>query len=385
MKLKSYFANSVQDAIEKARHELGPDAMLVRSNETGSELRDLGRYEVVFGVSSSVPSASRTTSSANAAAPVESNAVLQELAEMRRQLELVTQTVARNSEAHEMEQWQPELAGVCQRLIAAGFSPSFAHDVTQAVAVTTKSQSNRSSRAVRDPRDPFTRDLLHALTQDEISSRFETNAILGRPNRASDAIMLIGPPGAGKTTSIMKLGLRYGVKHRRPIQLVSLDTLRIGGFHQLSTYARICGAEFRPVQHPSTLEQAITAQFPNTLTLIDTPGFAVSDQKELETLAETARALDIEVQLVLPGYASLAAARQICRRLSAFGPSKLILTHTDSVEQKSALIELASQAGLPLSFLGTGQQVPEDLEEADKKNLTRDLLPQSLAVASMAA
>ncbi len=61
MRIKSYFADSVPEAIEKARLELGADAMLMNSKKTELELRSLGSYEVVFGVPYDRPSRRRRT------------------------------------------------------------------------------------------------------------------------------------------------------------------------------------------------------------------------------------------------------------------------------------------------------------------------------------
>jgi flagellar biosynthesis GTPase FlhF len=51
IRVKSYFANSVPDAIEVARRELGPDALLLTSRRAPPEASHLGPIEVVFGES----------------------------------------------------------------------------------------------------------------------------------------------------------------------------------------------------------------------------------------------------------------------------------------------------------------------------------------------
>ncbi len=121
-----------------------------------------------------------------------------------------------------------------------------------------------------------------------------------------------------------------------------------------------------------------------TLTLIDTPGFSAVDQDEIADLARTVRDLPIEVQLVVPAYVRLAAAEQIFERFAKLKPAKLLLTHVDAVEGAASLIELAVKSGLPLSFFGTGQQVPEDIREAAKATLLEELAPNTLSI-SMAA
>jgi flagellar biosynthesis protein FlhF len=386
MKLKSYFAYSIQEAIEKARVELGPDAMLIHSSETSSELKDLGSYEVVFGVPPDAAAESLSTqrrSSPNAVPTARGNIVLQELAELRKQVTLVTESVERANVARDAELWRPEFVRIFSRLSTAGFSTEFAHDLTQAIALRTQPQAEQPHRMVREHRDLFARDLLNAMLEDEIGNRFEVDSSIPGKDKAA-AVLLVGPAGAGKTTSLMKLGLRYGLKERRPLHLLSLDTLRIGGCDNLNAFARISGAGFEILQHHSMLEHAVSRAAGNRLMLIDTPGLGTADESYAEDLAQASRQLELDVHLVLPAYTSPGVADQISKRFERFKPSKLLLTHMDELEQPAVVIEMAARFGLALSFLGTGQQVPEDIQEADKRTLLEELMPLEIA-ASMAA
>ena len=379
MRLKSYFADSVQEAMNKARLELGPDAMLVNSRRTGEDLRDLGSYEVVFGLSQESASGA-----AHGPAPAHSPAagqdlILRELAELRKQVESFGQSVARTSLTRATEQFTPELAHVYGRLLDSGFSAELSQELTEAVAHRTRSQADRSHRMIRDHRDLFARDLLHAVLDEEIASRFEVSPSLGEQDEAA-AVMFVGPPGAGKTTSLVKLGLQYGLRARRALHLLSLDTLRIGGCDQLETYARISGANFSPLADAFALEGAVSELTGKVLAHIDTPGFAKADESEMEELSRVVRKLPVDVHLVLPACWSLSAAKQIWKRFAIFEPAKLLITHADALETPGSLIEFAIASGLPLSFIGTGQQVPEDIRAASKSELLAELLPRERAV-----
>ncbi|MGH9638675.1 MAG: hypothetical protein ACRD3Y_01320, partial [Bryobacteraceae bacterium] len=146
MKIKSYFANSVQEAMEKARAELGAEAMLVHSKNTDAELRHLGAYEVVFGVSAHPTGAAALKAAPEAATPERGDALLEEMAELRRQIEGVKRSVSRQS-AHlrlaGLERW-PELEKLYEQLLAADFSSETAQDLVQAARRLTDG----------DPRSP---------------------------------------------------------------------------------------------------------------------------------------------------------------------------------------------------------------------------------------
>lgn len=383
MRLKSYFADSVQEAMSKARLELGPDAMLVNSRQTGEDLRDLGSYEVIFGLSQEDVSGTahepvaRTAPAHSAAAS--HDLILRELAELRKQVESFGQSVARTSLTRATEQFTPELAHIYGRLLNAGFSAQLAQELTEAVAHRTRSQADRSHRMIRDHRDVFARDLLHAVLEEEIANRFEVSPSLGQQGEPA-AIMFVGPPGAGKTTSLVKLGLQYGLKARRPLHLLSLDTLRIGGCDQLESYARISGAIFSPLGDAFALEGAVSNLTGKALAHIDTPGFVKADESEMEELGHLVRKLPVQVHLVLPAYCSLSVAKQVWQRFAIFQPTTLIVTHADALETPGSLVEFAIASALPLSFIGTGQQVPEDIRAASKTELLAELMPRERAL-----
>jgi flagellar biosynthesis protein FlhF len=100
--------------------------------------------------------------------------------------------------------------------------------------------------------------------------------------------------------------------------------------------------------------------------LIDTPGFSPVDQAQSRSLAAwlaTHRQF-VEVQLVLSAAARPSSNLAAIERFAPFAPSKLLFTHMDEAESNGPVIETALRSNLPVSFLATGQEVPEDIEEA---------------------
>ena len=125
-------------------------------------------------------------------------------------------------------------------------------------------------------------------------------------------IALVGAPGSGKTATLVKLAVRYGISASRPVHLISADTNRVGAAEQLRTYAAIIGASFDTVDSTRTLQQALEANREKGLILIDTPGYASADMEEAAELARfLAQNPGIEVQL---GGTGLDAARRSERR-----------------------------------------------------------------------
>jgi flagellar biosynthesis protein FlhF len=199
-------------------------------------------------------------------------------------------------------------------------------------------------------------------------------------------VLFAGPAGAGKTTSLIKLALRYGLRAGVPVQILSLDTLRVGGWEQLASYARITGLAFDVIHHLSAFGQALAECRNKKLILIDTPGFSPAELQETPELATwLARETAVEVQLVLPAVLRPRVAQRAVERFAAFRPSKLLFTHFDEVEAPGGVLEVAIRSGLPISYLADGQQIPEDIHQASKARLLEHFTAVSRQAAASAA
>jgi flagellar biosynthesis protein FlhF len=360
--VKSFFATSVQEAIRQAREELGPDALLLSSREAPAEARHLGSYEVVFGGWAQLPGGPGNSSS-----PSDLEAIRQRMDQIQRQL----------ASALPSPNWQqPRTWMVEQALIAADVSPELAREIAAAAALRAGRHSVLPISGARAS-DALDGGSLAAEVAAEIAARFEVSPELGR------VTALVGPPGCGKTTTLVKLAVAGGLVAGRPVRLISTDAYRIGGAEQLRTYAAILGASFQAVEGTTALAHAIETAPTESLVLIDTPGWSAPILKDLggELAAFLSSRQDIDTHLVLTASMRLADLRQISDQYAVFRPAKLIFTRLDETTScVSAFCEAVRQAR-PLSFFSDGQAVPEDLEEASKQRVAESLvrqLPQSM-------
>lgn len=417
MRLKSYFAISVQDAIDKARTELGPEAMLLNSKQIGPEQRHLGVYEVVFGITDelllrkSTPAAPESVpptvekqlaqpglakpsrgkkkvmpfiapvieeaapkTSANShkvkSAATQSgiqtpNDLAEELAELRRQIEGVKHSLSSAAPARSKKAGQgasTEKTRARTQLVEFDFSEALANELITAAELRGVSDAESEPASLQ-----------HALLA-ELHDRIEVNPEVGKPGAERQIMMFVGPPGAGKTTTIAKLAVRLGIEKRMPVHLLSLDTMRVGGSEQLATYARILGVEFDAIYTTAALGQALEEHSGKKLILVDSPGYAPA---EMEEAAQIARFLqhypEIEVQLVLPAYLSSSALMKFSERFSFFEPDKLLFTHLDEIDATGPIVEHAVRSELPVSFLANGQSITSDLQDATKSKLTEGI------------
>jgi flagellar biosynthesis protein FlhF len=394
MRIKSYFADSVQEAIEKARVELGPDAMLMNSKKTDFELRALGSYEVVFGLPAPAAASKprlqvkATTMPLNTAggtldesapaaasgadgSPFVSVEVTQQLAELRRQIETVRRSMTRqqHTASGQGERTSRAAENLCARLMAADLSEELAQEVAEAVELQAFASRQSSARGIRDFEMTPSETLELALSA-ELDRRFQVAPELGQPRAKQKIGMFVGPAGAGKTTALIKLALRFGLQAGLPMQILSLDTLRVGGWEHLAAYARIAGLGFDAVHNLSSLAGLLDRHSDKKLILIDTPGFGPADTDDLQDLSHWLQQSNvIDTHLVLPATVRPAVASRILDRFSKLKPAKLLLTRADETESMGMLLDLAMRSGLPLSYISNGQTIPEDIEQPSKADL----------------
>ena len=175
------------------------------------------------------------------------------------------------------------------------------------------------------------------------------------------AIMLVGPTGAGKTTTIAKLAARAALIDGRRVGLVTLDNYRVGGIDQIRTFADLIGVPVEVAETPDALAGLLDAS--HDLTLIDTAGRSPRDTAAIAELARGVADLDLEVHLVVPAGSTPAQIDELVGRYSAFAPTRLLFTKLDECDRAPELALAPARTRLPITWVTTGQAVPEDIEQ----------------------
>lgn len=197
----------------------------------------------------------------------------------------------------------------------------------------------------------------------------------GRIGDGPLTIALVGPTGVGKTTTIAKLAAAYKLRRGQRVGLITTDTFRIAAVEQLRTYASIISVPLRVVMSPAEMASACRAMADCDVVLIDTAGRSPRDGQRVEELSAYLEAAQPhETHLVLSATAGLSALRSAAKGFSMAGPDRVLFTKLDEAESVGTVISMVHSLGLPLSFVTTGQEVPDHIEPGRADRLARLVL-----------
>ncbi len=361
MRIKSFFASSVDAALCEARRELGPEAMLIESRRSAPEARRFGDYEVVCAVT--------TPGAAPAAKPREAGggglrAERKPEANLPNGVEALAGRLERLAYAlHRAESIalrlgvSAELEPAVRELEAAEVDPEWiAVILSRAAAAGAPPSAEQSS--------PLDRIL------SAIASLIPVEPKLGPGNSLRQIVAVIGPPGGGKTTALVKMAARHAVAARRPSLVISADTQRVGATEQLRSFASILGAGFVAVESVRALRQTLDEHPGKEWVWIDTPGWSRDDASDGQALMECLASLPgIDTHLVLPASMRTGDLAECTGRFLIAAPAKLLFTRLDETRVYGPILNECARTGLPLSFFSTGPRIPEDLTTAGSEQV----------------
>jgi flagellar biosynthesis protein FlhF len=342
MFLKRFRANNVRDALRAIREDLGPQALVLSTEMVTAYgwrgLMGVREVEITAAVDRE-PSVTRLEESAD------------------RHPDGAT-GFSRTSKDHAAPS---PIAELTARLTATGLDEAMAVEVANSIPTAAR------------------RGASPARLRDALASRLADLAASDREYARAE--VFIGPPGCGKTTTIAKIAAQERARGGQRLALLAADGFRIGAVEQLRTYADILDAPFKVARTPDDLH-ALLAQRSRTPVLVDTAGRSPSDNATKELFRVVGEAQGVRTHLVLPASTSVTAARRILDGYAEARPTRLVLTKVDEADSLSPLVSLLHERQVPISYLGTGQRVPEDLNRATAQLLAASVLGESAPVHS---
>lgn len=196
-------------------------------------------------------------------------------------------------------------------------------------------------------------------------------------DKKNKLVVLVGPTGVGKTTTIAKLAAYFKLLEGKRIALASMDGFRIGGFAQLRTYGDLIDIPVFAVRDAADMAGVINRSEQYDLILFDSPGFSPGDHASLSALAEKISILfnaEAEIHLLLDATRKESDLKTVYQAYQILHPNRLIFSKVDESASLGSLFNIRVHSGFSVSYLTIGQRVPEDIEVAHPRRIASRLL-----------
>jgi len=193
--------------------------------------------------------------------------------------------------------------------------------------------------------------------------------------------MMIGTNGVGKTAAITKLATHYQLEEKKSVAIVSLDTYRLASVEQLRMYADVLGIPCESALSAKQAAAQVRKHADADLVLIDTAGFGEQDLALVHTLHQLLKTEpEVQTHMVVSASTREQDLQRQVAQVHALPLLRLMFSKLDETDSFGTVYELSHQSGIPLSYWSAGQRVPEDLEVATPQRLAEFLVGRRYAV-----
>lgn len=421
MKVKTFHALTMQDAMREIKEELGPDAIILSAKEVREGGRILQAFnrpvlEVMAASDQDVQRSPQGGKKVQHASPVKPSDAGSDSAQTFQQTlqgmlkpncETTTPTAGKRSASlkpsfvhvkpkrlphlhtvmNELGRLLEDLSRVDSRSIGSQPSPMpvlLRHSlIEQGMNPSTVDLLLKEARKAEQADGPRDDKSLRCALQREIAKRVRTSEPLPNGKGYPSIGLLIGPSGAGKTAAVAKLASHYRLEQRRSVALITFDTYRETAVEQLRRYAKVVGVPFACALSARQVHEGLRRHTQVDLVLIDMPGIGPRDLALAQELQRLLPKEAVTTHLVLQATTREQELCRITRRLSDLPQLRLLFTKLDETESFGAIFEVAHQTDVPLSYWSIGRRVPGDIEVASSERLATFLTAERCAPSQM--
>jgi flagellar biosynthesis protein FlhF len=339
----------MSEALDQIKRELGQDAILL-----GNRKISLPGNASGIEVTAAVEQESRTE-------PVHPE-VLSDIREIKSLLSLLISS----KDTFARIQLEEPLAEIYHGLLMRGLDERQAFVFLRKTLLEMGEPSAEKSRIV----EAFSRQVVNKI---KFSRPFSSGA---SQKSAGRIFAFVGPTGVGKTTTLAKLAALIKLKRGKSVGIISIDTYRIGAVDQLRTYANILEVPFIVAQSKAQFNQAKATLGNRDFILVDTIGKNYLQKGHIGDLESIfADTPGVSHLLVLSATAKDLDLKHTIQHFQGVNIQSLVFTKVDETLSHGCMINQLLRFPHAVSYLGTGQRVPEDIETATQKRLLMFLFP----------
>ncbi len=325
MRLKSFTANTMKDAMQMIRETLGEDAIIVATREENG------------GKTVRVTAAIDKDTEATMPRPM--------------------------SEIVDRDDWNfddDDTASAVEEITDVMLRHAVPEDVLDNIVATV------NVMGIEDPRNA-----LFAALQNLFEFKPLPTKTYGRP------LILVGPPGAGKTLAAAKVAARAALSGLK-VSVITTDTVRAGGVEQLEAFTRLMKIDLKKASTPQDLKARLAEIKNADQIIIDTAGVNPFDPESVKLLARLIGVAEMDPVLVIPAGMDADESGEIARVFATIGAQTMIPTRVDVARRLGSLLSAAQLGGLSFAEVSNTAKVADGLSPLSAKRLTQLLMPRAV-------
>lgn len=383
MIIKKYIVNNMNEAVTRIRYELGKDAVIISQRKIRKKgLAGLFSKKVVE-VTAAVDNTSKNNRIAENKDKIENIPIKDSLEAIKKAMNLQRNNQKINTIEHtksiedynstgaeaekdnnlirEMKEMKEMLSNIVS---------------TDRDILHEKNELHKTLRGY-DLEEAVIEEIINRvkLEDDEMEETEKIRKVLGSMIEVSEikddgVIVLVGPTGVGKTTTIAKLAGRFSLIEKKKVGLITVDTYRIGAVEQLKTYADIMNIPFKVVFSIKDMETAVESMGNCDIILVDTTGRSSKNKMQISELrAFIDKTHSENLHLVMSCTTKNSDIKSIVEGYEVLNYNNIIITKLDETTTYGSILNILKEAKKPLSYVAVGQNVPDDIKTLDVEDV----------------
>jgi len=376
MKIKKFIAPSMQEALKQIKREFGDDAIILSNKSIEHpEWRHAVEITAAIEKKEEIPEETTTPSFQSFVpkppeiSPVTNipgtllqsqiNTLQKDVDYLRERLDFLINQIKYDH----LPQIPKGLQDLLKQLSTSGVNLTLANSIIEEIFTSLKGE------------ELLEEDLIVNKLLNKIKNYLQITGPIKFNDKQQTIVLLAGPTGSGKTTTIAKLAALYKYTYSRKVALISADSYRIAAMEQLKSFAEIAKIPFVSVYNNSDMLDKINSLKKYELIMIDTAGLNTKNMKQMVNLKETIKVAKAdEIHLVLSITTKYADLADSIKNFSMIPYHGIILTKMDETSATGDILNLVTDFQRPLSYITHGQDIPEDITLANRNEIAQIIL-----------
>lgn len=353
MVIKRYIVNNMNEALTRIRYELGKDAVIISQRK----IKKPGFFGFFRKKSIEVTAAIDNAKKYEEPSGKSNSEVLKELQQVKDALNEIKSGSSKNSVFNDNSNYRGYNESTGNKLKAILQNSDVSEKLIKLILADEKVLNLRFED-------------MHSFLRSSIESKIKISK-----GKIEGKVILVGPTGVGKTTTIAKLAGKLALIEKKKVGLITIDTYRIGAVEQLKSYAEIMNLPFKVVLSVRDMKEAVESMKDCEVILIDTTGRSSNNIMQISELRSYIEKIQSDsIHLVISSTTKEKDIYAITEGYRQLNYNNIIISKTDETTTFGSILNILDSADKPLSFITTGQNVPDDIKKITEAQLSNLIL-----------